>query len=230
MTNKIRILYAENDPMGSKLTKMILERIDFIVEVAPDGAKAWEAYKKQKPDILLLDLKMPKKSGLEVTRLVRERDKGTHIIVYTSHGEAKNEVALIDAGADEFFSKDKDPEVLAIHLNRLRDRILNKQYVAYIYQLSPDTTFNCVNRILTIREDREQLPYVDGRLLKLLCAKKNDIADKPYLIEGIWGNADIGKESELKKYVSRVRAYLKKDPSLQIEYREGGYILFSTSE
>ena len=60
MDTTIRILYAEDDADGAKLTKMILEKENFEVEIAPNGAKAWDAYKKQKPDILLVDLICPK--------------------------------------------------------------------------------------------------------------------------------------------------------------------------
>ena len=102
MENKNSILYAEDDALGAELIKAILERNHFLVDIASDGEKAWESYKRKKPDILLLDLDMPQKNGLEVTRLIREQDKQTHIIVYTSHGEAEREIAILDAGADEF--------------------------------------------------------------------------------------------------------------------------------
>ena len=100
MDTTIRILYAEDDADGAKLTKMILEKENFEVEIVLNGAKAWDAYKKQKPDILLVDLDMPKIDGLELTRMIRENDRQTHIIVYTSHGEPAKEIAVLDAGAD----------------------------------------------------------------------------------------------------------------------------------
>ena len=95
MDTTIRILYAEDDADGAKLTKMILEKENFDVEIALNGAKAWDAYKKQKPDILLVDLDMPKIDGLELTRMIRENDRQTHIIVYTSHGEPSKEIAVL---------------------------------------------------------------------------------------------------------------------------------------
>lgn len=98
---KISILYAEDDEFGAKLTKTILEKENFEVEIVSDGSEAWKAYKERKPDILLLDLDMPGKDGLEITRLVREHDQQTPILVYTTHGEPAKEVAVLDAGADE---------------------------------------------------------------------------------------------------------------------------------
>ena len=74
MGNKMRILYAEDYELEAELTKIILEENEFIVDIAADGEKAWDAYNRQKPDILLLDLNMPQKDGIEVTRLIRKKN------------------------------------------------------------------------------------------------------------------------------------------------------------
>lgn len=229
MDTTIRILYAEDNEDGAKLTKMILEKENFEVEIAPDGAKAWDAYKKQKPDILLVDLDMPKIDGLELTRMIRENDRQTHIIVYTSHGEPSKEIAMLDAGADEFIPKGS-PEILIAHMKRLRDRIKGCMNIPHLYQLSKHTTYNSITREVTIDGITKRLPKNEGRFLQLLCAKNHEIADKSYLIIGTWGKADGSKESEVKKYISRLRGYLKADPSLQIDHEGDGYILICLAD
>ena len=229
MDTTIRILYAEDDADGAKLTKMILEKENFDVEIALNGAKAWDAYKKQKPDILLVDLDMPKIYGLELTRMIRENDRQTHIIVYTSHGEPSKEIAVLDAGADEFIPKDS-PEVLIAHMKRLRDRIKGCMNIPHLYQLSKHTTYNSITREVTIDGITKRLPKNEGRFLQLLCAKNHEIADKSYLIIGTWGKADKNKEPEVKKYISRLRGYLKADPSLQIDHEGDGYILICLAD
>ena len=229
MDTTIRILYAEDDADGAKLTKMILEKENFDVEIALNGAKAWDAYKKQKPDILLVDLDMPKIYGLELTRMIRENDRQTHIIVYTSHGEPSKEIAVLDAGADEFIPKGS-PEVLIAHMKRLRDRIKGCMNIPHLYQLSKHTTYNSITREVTIDGITKRLPKNEGRFLQLLCAKNHEIADKSYLIIGTWGKADKNKEPEVKKYISRLRGYLKADPSLQIDHEGDGYILICLAD
>ena len=229
MDTTIRILYAEDDADGAKLTKMILEKENFDVEIALNGAKAWDAYKKQKPDILLVDLDMPKIDGLELTRMIRENDRQTHIIVYTSHGEPAKEIAVLDAGADEFIPKGS-PEVLIAHMKRVRDRIKGCMNIPHLYQLSKHTTYNSITREETIDGITTRLPKNEGRFLQLLCAKNHEIADKSYLIIGTWGKADKNKEPEVKKYISRLRGYLKADPSLQIDHEGDGYILICLAD
>lgn len=229
MDTTIRILYAEDDADGAKLTKMILEKENFDVEIALNGAKAWDAYKKQKPDILLVDLDMSKIDGLELTRMIRENDRQTHIIVYTSHGEPAKEIAVLDAGADEFIPKGS-PEILIAHMKRLRDRIKGCMNIPHLYQLSKHTTYNSITREVTIDGITKRLPKNEGRFLQLLCAKNHEIADKSYLIIGTWGKADKNKEPEVKKYISRLRGYLKADPSLQIDHEGDGYILICLAD
>lgn len=229
MDTTIRILYAEDDADGAKLTKMILEKENFEVEIALNGAKAWDAYKKQKPDILLVDLDMPKIDGLELTRMIRENDRQTHIIVYTSHGEPSKEIAVLDAGTDEFIPKGS-PEVLIAHMKRLRDRIKGCMNIPHLYQLSKHTTYNSITREVTIDGITKRLPKNEGRFLQLLCAKNHEIADKSYLIIGTWGKADKNKEPEVKKYISRLRGYLKADSSLQIDHEGDGYILICLAD
>lgn len=223
---KIRVLHAEDDKLCAELTKVTLLREGFEVKIVPDGAEAWKVYREWKPDILLLDLDMPGKNGLELTQMVRENDHQTYIAIYTSHGDAAREVAVLDAGADEFIHKERAPEVLVARLNRVRERIKKCMNIPHSYQLSEHTTFNSITRMLTIDGTTKQLKSIDGRFLQLLCAKNNEVALKTYLIQGIWGRGDTNKESELKKYASRVRAELKADPSIRIECRDGGYVLF----
>lgn len=226
---KISILYAEDDIFGAKLTKAILEKENFEVETVADGSKAWKAYRERKPDILLLDLDMPGKDGLELTRMVREHDQQTHIIIYTTHSEPAKEVALLDAGADEFISKERPPEILTAYMKRIREKIEKHMDIPHLYQLSPHTTYNSITRELTINGVTTQLKKIEGRFLQLLCAKNHEVTGKSYLVHGIWGKADLSKESELKKYASRVRVNLKTDPTLQIECKDGGYILMSVT-
>ena len=122
MGNNMRILYAEDNELDAELTKIILEEHEFTVDIVTKGDEAWDAYNRQKPDILLLDLNLPQKDGIEVTRLIRQKDPHTHIIIYTSHGEPEREIAALDAGADEFIPKDRPFENLAPENDRTLKR------------------------------------------------------------------------------------------------------------
>lgn len=222
---KLKILYVENDVFGAGATKLILEHENFEVNIAENGLEGWHRYKEWKPDILLIDLGMPVMDGLELTRLVREKDTQTHIIIYTSHGEPEKEIKVLDAGADEFVSKSRSPEVLVAHFNRLREKIVKCVNKPKVYYLSTHTIFNSITRVVTTDDDQQQLKNTESRLLQLLAAKINELVEREFILKGVWGNSSPGKDSEIKKYVSLLRKYLKNDPTLSIECRYGNYIL-----
>lgn len=230
MVNKINILYAEDDPNCASLTKNILERKDFLVEIVPNGDIVWQTYQRNKPDILMLDLEMPGKSGIDMIRLVRAKDHLPPIILYSSHAEPKNEISALDLGANDFINKSCHPEVLVSRLKNIYERICQKINNPHIYKLSTRTIYNSVARTLTIDNQSIVIKSNDARFLQLLCAKNNELAEKEYLLERMWGKASYNKGSELKKYASHVRDYLKLDESLEIVCHQGGYSLITSSK
>lgn len=225
---KLRLLYAEDDPFSAEITKKILEREGFEVQIAPDGVKAWQAYKDWKPDLLLLDLDMPRKDGLKLTRQIRAIDPQTHITIYTNHSDPTKEADVMKAGADDFISKDKEPQVFISHINRIRDKIQKGIHTPYVYRLSTRTRYNSATQELTIDEETTKLTSGNlARLLQALAAKHPETAEKEFLIHAIWENRIFSKDDELKKYVSLLRARLEADPSIQINYDGQGYLLSS---
>lgn len=102
--------------------------------------------------------------------------------------------------------------------------------IPHLYQLSKHTTYNSITREVTIDGITKRLPKNEGRFLQLLCAKNHEVVDKSYLIIGTWGKADGSKDPEVKKYISRLRGYLKADPSLQIDHEGDGYILICLAD
>ncbi|WP_292269772.1 response regulator transcription factor [Butyricimonas sp.] len=228
MENKIEILYAEDNRDSVELTLAVLENKGFHVRVVPDGKAAWEAFQKRKPDILMLDLEMPKKTGIELVGMVREVDLDTPVVLYTGFATPANEVAALNEGVNDFISKTVHPNVLVARLKNIYDRICRSPQQPYVYQLSVSTVYNSVTRELKIDGNVEVLKPLDGRLLALLCAKCNEEAEQDYLLVGLWGEASIGKSSEVKKYVTHVRKALSADERIEIRsVGRGGYCLCS---
>ena len=228
MANKMDLLYAEDDEDAAELTTCILETEGFRVRHVPDGKLAWEAFQKQKPDILIVDLKMPKKDGLELITLVRKVDQDTPVVLYTSYATPENEVSALERGANDFIDKSSHPKVLVTRLKCIYNRICRHPKQPHIYVLSPRTTYNSVTRELKIDGNVEILKPLTGCLLTLLCAKCNEVAGQLYLILGLWGEDRGNKESEVKKYISYVRASLSADESLELKSTgKGGYCLYA---
>ena len=223
MGNKMRILYAEDYELDAELTKILLEEHEFTVDIAADGEKAWDAYNRQKPDILLLDLNMPQKDGIEVTRLIRQKDPHTHIIIYSSHGEPEREIAALDAGADDYVTKPFGMMELISRIKAVLRRSANGS-------ISGEDTFE-IGEIrldpkkheVTVHGEVVNLTLKEYELLKRLMKNSNIVLTRDQLLEDIWGYDFDGETRTVDVHVRTLRQKLG-DAGEQIETVRGvGY-------
>ncbi len=228
MDNKVHILYAEDDADTARITAAILENAGFRVTCVGDGEAAWRAFQERKPDIVLLDWQMPGMDGMDVLRLVAGADPAVPVILHTSHAAPANEARAFSLGAREFVGKDCYPEVLVSRLRNVCGQVCRERRPSLTYRLSSRTLYDRPARLLSIDGRETVLKPLDATLLGLLCAKCNEVVERQYLLEGMWGRSLINKEKELKKYVSHVRSLLAPDPSLDIRSEgQGRYCLLA---
>lgn len=231
MENRFRILYAEDDKRTAEITQIILELEGFKMDLAFDGKEAWTKYHESRPDLLLLDLDLPEKTGQELIRLVREQDRHIPIVLYTSYASPVNALKAIRAGANDFIDKNDDPELFIAKLKGICERMTSTGRKPHVYKLSERMMFNSVSNVLTINGNPEVLKPMEGLCLKLLCVKLNEVAEKSYLLTGLFGIDDVRKENDLRRYISHLRKRLATDASVVIDNRRnGGYCLHCKEE
>lgn len=231
MESKYRILYAEDDKRTASTTKEILEMEGLCVEIADNGNQAWELFQTMKPDLLLLDLELPEKSGLDLVQLVRKQNTQIPIVLYTTHTSTANFVTALENGANDFIDKNSDPEILTVKLKGILKRITQNGGKPYIYRLSSSTLYNSSSNILSIDGKQRKLTPMEALCLKLLCVKMEEIADKIYLLEGLFNIGHRQKEGDLRRYISHLRKYLQPDPTVVIENRRDcAYCLLNKPE
>lgn len=228
MESKATILYAEDDEAAARITTAILENAGFCVTCVGDGLEAWRAYQAAPPDVLLLDYQMPGMDGMEVLRLVAAAGRNTPVVFYTNYADPASEARAFSLGACEFVAKDCYPEVFVARLRNIYARACREGSSSQSYRLSPRTVFDRPSRRLVIDGRASLLKPLDATLLGLLCAKRGEVVEQQYLLEGMWGKSILNKSSEIKKYVSHVRACLAPDPSLEIRSEgQGRYCLLA---
>jgi two-component system, chemotaxis family, chemotaxis protein CheY len=103
----VRVLIADDDEYVRILMRRVIKSLHYeSVGEAADGLAALEMYRKTKPDILLLDIDMPKKNGIEILRTIKEDDRNTSVIMLTSHAETERVQTCIELGAESYLRKD----------------------------------------------------------------------------------------------------------------------------
>ncbi len=228
MEKKIDVLYAEDDDKMAKMVKNLLEDPEFHVRIACDGKRVWDVFQHSPPDLLLLDLEMPKKDGLKIVKLVRKVNKRVPIVFYSSYMNVEKELEAIKLGADDCIRKGCPIELLLEKLRSIYRRVVRDEGSPQIYFLSETTKFNAVTGLLVMNGKNLVLKSMDSRLLHLLCVKMHEIASNDYLIRGLWGMGYTEKGNALRKGITRLRSILEADASLMIGNSFGeGYFLTS---
>lgn len=225
MTEKMTILLAEDDRMSAEATRELLESQGWSTEWASDGRKAWTLYQRRKPDLVLLDLDMPKMDGLTLIQQMRETDKRTPIVLYSGKAGTAEEVKALEAGASDVVGKGAEPEVLIARLKAAYRRCCAEGEEPHVYRLSAKTTYNSASRRLRTDEEETVLKEKEGVLLHTLCARRGEAVSEEALLKGLWGEGILSKKHALQNLVSRLRKRLEADEEVQLVKREDGYVL-----
>ena len=227
MEKKVDVLYAEDDDKMASVVKKLLEDNEFHVRIACDGRRAWDIFQRSILDLLLMDLEMKRKVGLEIVKLVRKVNKRVPIVFYSSYMNVEKELEAIKLGADDCIRKGCPMELLLEKLRSIYRRVIRDEGSPQIYFLSETTKFNVVVGLLVINGKNLLLKSMDSRLLHLLCVKMHEIASNDYLIRGLWGNYSYAeKGNALRKGISRLRDILEVDTALVVGNSFGeGYFL-----
>ena len=224
MPTKIKILLAEDEPALALIIKESLETRNFEVMHCINGEVAFDAFTKQKFDLLVLDVMMPKKDGFSVAKDIRKIDKIMPIIFLTAKSQTQDVVEGFNIGGNDYLKKPFSMEELIIRIHSLLGRInFNKmeQKVAigsYLFDFTKQTLhFNELIITLTHRQ---------AELLFLLIENKNEILDRSIVLKKIWGNDDFFNGRSLDVFITKLRKKLNLDPNIQIiNVRGQGYKL-----
>ena len=221
------ILLAEDNRQNAKATREVLETRGWTSRWAQDGAKAWILFRQQKPDVVIVDLEMPRMGGLELIRLIRETDERTPIVVYSGTVTEGSELEAVKAGVNCVMKKTESTPLFLAKLERVYKQCCSAEGNPHIFTLSARTTYNCLSQVLRIDEKEEVLTNKEGLLMELLCKHWGETVTMDKLFHGIWKRATLGKKHALENLVSGLRKKIATDEEVNIVRHEDGYALDS---
>lgn len=187
--NNIKVLLAEDEASLGMIVKESLESRNFTVFHAENGEEALKIYKTEKPDILVLDVMMPKKDGFTLAKEIRQENKHIPIIFLTAKSQTSDVLEGFNNGGNDYLKKPFSMEELIVRIKALLNRI----------QLKTDTEnikignylFNLTKQTLTFSEEEQQLTHREAQLLFYLFEKKNEVLDRTFILNKLWGNDDF---------------------------------------
>lgn len=222
--SKIKVLLAEDEASLGMIVKESLETRNFIVFHAENGEKALQMYQTEKPDILVLDVMMPKKDGFTLAKEIRQENKLIPIIFLTAKSQTQDVVEGFNYGGNDYLKKPFSMEELIVRIKALLNRI----------HLTPNLenikignyVFNHTKQVLDYDTDTIQLTHRESELLFHLHEKKNQVLDRSFILNKLWGNDDFFNARSMDVFITKLRKKLKKDASIEIKNIRGfGYKL-----
>jgi DNA-binding response OmpR family regulator len=224
---KLKILLAEDDLNLGMLLVDYLETEGFDVKLCKDGEIALKAFKNDEFSLCLLDIMLPKMDGFSIAKEIRQSNKNIPIIFITAKSLKDDKLKGYDLGADDYITKPFDEEELLWKIKALIRRIptVNKNKAAEIISLG-SYIFDLDNQSLTIGNKTKRITEKESEILKYLSDNRNKVVKREDLLKNLWGENDYFLGRSLDVFITKIRKYLKEDPSLNIENVFGvGFIL-----
>jgi len=223
-----KILLAEDDPNLGELLKDYLElKGKFDVTLAQDGDEALTAFRRDKYDLCIFDVMMPKKDGFSLGKDIRKMDKTIPIIYATAKGMMEDKTQAFELGGDDYITKPFRVEELLLRINALLKRVSKdkEEEIADKFEIG-DYFFDYTSQIISFKGQQQKLSTKEAELLRLLCLNKNDVLTREEALVKIWHDDNYFTGRSMDVFLSKLRKYLKEDPNVEIVNVHGkGYKL-----
>ncbi len=211
MSNVKKILIADDEPDILEIIQFNLQSEGYEVITAKNGDEAIEAAKKHQPPLIILDIMMPGKNGIEVCNILRTQPafKDTLIIFLSALSDEGTEVRGLETGADDYLTKPISPKVLISKVNSLFRRVNNKQ-PAGIIKIG-DLVIDREKYIITYQGKDIILARKEFELLALLASKPSKVFLRNEILNQVWGTEVIVGDRTIDVHIRKIRQKLDLD-------------------
>src|SRR5690349_9901836 len=216
--SKTKILYVEDELFLGKIVKESLESRQFEVVMESDGTNVLSIFRETNPDVCVLDVMLPNKDGFTIAGEIREINDRVPIIFLTAKTQTDDLVKGFSIGGNDYIRKPFSMEELIVRIeNALRfkeqgNRGGNGKDTLQIGKYN----FHITRQLLSGLNEERKLSFRESELLKLLYENRDKIIDRKDILNLLWGNDSFFNSRNLDVYITRLRSYLKEDPSLEI--------------
>ncbi|HQB27938.1 MAG TPA: response regulator transcription factor [Paludibacter sp.] len=225
---KVKILLCEDDENLGMLLREYLQTRGYDADLQPDGEAGYKAFTKNKYDLCVLDVMMPKKDGFTLASDIRAVNTEVPIIFLTAKSMKEDILQGFKLGADDYLSKPFSMEELLSRIESILRRVRGKK-------IKDVTTFNIgafvfdsQKQVLEFDGETRKLTTKESELLKLLASNANNILERNYALKTIWEDDNYFNARSMDVYITKLRKLLKDDPNVAIINIHGkGYKLIT---
>ena len=216
MGEKLTILLCEDDENLGMLLREYLNAKGYNAELYPDGEAGYKAYVKNKYDLCVLDVMMPKMDGFTLAQEIRKVNTETPIVFLTAKTLKEDVLEGFKIGADDYLTKPFSMEELTFRIEAILRRVRGKKSKeSTVYKIGR-FSFDTQKQLLSIDGKQEKLTTKESELLALLCAHSNEILQRDFALKAIWVDDNYFNARSMDVYITKLRKHLKDDESVEI--------------
>ncbi|PZE20344.1 response regulator transcription factor [Paenibacillus xerothermodurans] len=226
---KKKILVVDDEPSISMLIEFNLKLVGFEVQCVYDGEAVFQAIRNFRPDVIVLDLMLPKMDGIQVCRQLRSQGNLVPIIMLTAMQDLSDKIAGLDNGADDYMTKPFSPQELISRIQAILRRI---QALPSAADNTPITIGQLViqpdQREVTLKGQAVELTPKEFDLLLFLCKHRGKVLSRQQLLHGVWDYHFLGDTRIVDVHISHLRDKIEcnaKSPEYIVTIRNVGYKL-----
>jgi two-component system, OmpR family, alkaline phosphatase synthesis response regulator PhoP len=226
---KKKILVVDDEPSISMLIEFNLKLVGFEVHCVYDGEAVFQAIQQFRPDLIVLDLMLPKMDGIQVCRKLRSQSNLVPIIMLTAMQDLSDKIAGLDNGADDYMTKPFSPQELISRIQAIMRRIqtlpsVSENAPVHIGQIviQPD------QREVTVKGTPIELTPKEFDLLLFLCKHRGKVLSRQQLLHGVWDYHFLGDTRIVDVHISHLRDKIESNartPEYIVTIRNVGYKL-----
>ncbi len=203
----MRILLVEDEKPLAEAISQILKKNNYTVDMVHDGEEGLDYGLSDIYDLILLDIMLPKRNGLDVLKQLRRNNIKTTVLMLTAKGEIEDKVIGLDTGADDYLAKPFATEELLARiraLSRRKSDILADDVLTF-----GDITLNTTTLTVSKESKEIKLTLRESELLEFLMLRKNTLSSKELIIDKLWGFDSNAEHNHVEVYVSFLRKKLQ---------------------
>ena len=216
MGEKFSILLCEDDENLGMLLREYLNAKGYSAELYPDGEAGYKAFLKNKYDLCVLDVMMPKMDGFTLAQEIRQINTEVPIVFLTAKVLKEDVLEGFKIGADDYLTQPFSMEELTFRIEAILRRVHGKKSKeSNMYRIGR-FTFDTQKQLLTIDGRSTKLTTKESELLALLCAHSNEILQRDFALKTIWIDDNYFNARSMDVYITKLRKHLKEDESVEI--------------
>jgi len=214
--SKAKILYVEDEIFLAKIVSETLQSRGYEVVMEEDGGKALKKFQETSPDLCILDIMLPNKDGFAIADGIREISPDVPIIFLSAKSGVDDVVNGFKTGANDYIRKPFSMEELIVRIENVLKRPAATNDTLTDEVKIGQFQFHVRRQTLNHPQQQRKLSYRESELLKLLYIKRDQVLERRDILNLLWGSDSFFNSRNLDVYITKLRNYLKPDPTIQI--------------